>query len=296
MGLIKAKCLNCGANINVDSHSKTGMCSHCGTNYITEDITINRITNITYHETVDGVQFKRQEVLENLLIEYYMGKYDQIENIKEYALKVQEIDLNNVLAHFVVFDNIDSNIAIKKLLSNKNLKISLKLFILLLNTCGDDLNHQAIINNILKFQNQIDGNEIVKDFIDKCYKKDYKFYFNLIYNFKFNEIVNDNLLEYLYENKDVNKITFLSQLKLFKLKHNDFNYNEHKFNEYTNHWRSIKEKQILAKQLLNRNDNIKEDINNKSIKNKKQIKKLISLICVIVGIFLLVLILSGICA
>ena len=46
MGLVNAKCLNCGANLKVDNQSKTGTCEHCGARYITEDVIINNITNI----------------------------------------------------------------------------------------------------------------------------------------------------------------------------------------------------------------------------------------------------------
>ena len=46
MGLVNAKCLNCGSNLKVDNQSKTGICEHCGSNYITEEVVINNITNI----------------------------------------------------------------------------------------------------------------------------------------------------------------------------------------------------------------------------------------------------------
>ena len=115
MPLKVAKCKNCGASIKVDSKQNIGVCNHCGTSYINEDVNINNITNINYTEVVDGTKINRSAVLEKLLIEYYSGRFDDIDNIKEYALKVQEVDLGNVLANFVVFDNIDNSISIKKI-------------------------------------------------------------------------------------------------------------------------------------------------------------------------------------
>ena len=106
MGLVKAKCTNCGANLKVDNHTKTGICNHCGATFLTEDVIINNITNINYTENINGIDSNRQAVLEKLLTEYYNGNFNDIDNIKEYALKVQEFDLNNVLADFVVFENI----------------------------------------------------------------------------------------------------------------------------------------------------------------------------------------------
>ena len=96
MALVKAKCSNCGASINVDNMSKTGECYHCGTTYITEDVVVNNITNIN----INGVTLNRSAVLENMLIEYYSGRFHDVDNMKEYAMKVQEYDLKNLYDYF----------------------------------------------------------------------------------------------------------------------------------------------------------------------------------------------------
>lgn len=278
MGFVKAKCLNCGANLNVDNNLKTGVCAHCGASYITEDVIVNNITNIYYSETINGVSLKRQAVLEKMLIEYYLGKFNDVDNMKEYALKVQEYDINNVLAHFVVFDNIDSIVSMQKLLGDENLNISLQLFIVLLNTILDDLNKEEIINNIIKYKSQIDGYTIVKEIIKNCKKKDLQFIFNTIYHLQLTESENNALLDVLYNEEKTNKITFLSQLKIFTLKHNDFMYNEKKFDEYADYWKSLKEKQIAKRQVSIENEIKKEQeykdnvINIKTLKSNKKRK------------------------
>ncbi|MBQ8844638.1 MAG: hypothetical protein IJ008_01320 [Clostridia bacterium] len=243
MALIKAKCTNCGANIKVDNASKGGICTHCGTSYITEDVIVNNITNINISENIDGLKLNRSAVLENMLLEYYSGRFNDIDNMKEYALKVQECDLNNVIARFVIFENIDSTSAIKKLLSNKDLDINFKLFNIMLNVCVDDLNDSNIINNIVKYKNTIDKSTFITEIYDNYRKKDFKFILNVIYNLKFEKDENTAFLEGLYNNSKVSKIAMLSQLKLFANSHKDFLYDEQKFDEYANHWKKLKEKQ-----------------------------------------------------
>lgn len=61
MGLIAAKCVQCGADIDVDESREYGYCPHCGTKYITEKVvqnvyntvnnTLNNTTNIA-HATI----------------------------------------------------------------------------------------------------------------------------------------------------------------------------------------------------------------------------------------------------
>ena len=52
MGLVAAKCTQCGANIEVDASKEAGVCSHCGTAFITEKV-INNYT-IHNHNTVNN--------------------------------------------------------------------------------------------------------------------------------------------------------------------------------------------------------------------------------------------------
>lgn len=291
MVLIKAKCLNCGANLSVDNNSKTGVCTHCGASYITEDIIVNNITNIYYSETINGASLKRQAVLEKMLIEYYLGKFNDVDNMKEYALKVQEYDIDNVLAHFVVFNNIDSSVVIQELLGNANLNISLQLFIVLLNIAGDDLNKEAIIKNIVKYKSQIDGYTIVKEIISNSRIKDLQFIFNTIHNLNLSESENDTLLDILYNKEKSNKIIFLSQLKLFESKNNDFIFNKQKFDGYVDYWKGLKEKQIANQQKSIEKQNKQLEIDNINSTNKQKAKKKKFFKWLSIGIALVVLLL-----
>ncbi|MBE5738181.1 MAG: hypothetical protein E7354_00385 [Clostridiales bacterium] len=247
MALIKAKCSNCGSNIKINNTEKTGVCTHCGAEYITEDVVVNNITNITISENIDGAGVNRTAVLEKLLIQYYAGKYSDIDNMKEYALKVQEFDINNALGHFVVFDDIDSTHAIKKLLCNEKLNISFDLFMEFMKICRDDLNYVKLIHNIVKYKSTIDASTIIRNIIKTCNTTDLKFIFNLIYQFKLTQTENDILLEELYNDSRLTKIKVLSQLKIFEHKHPDFAYNRQKFEEYGEKWKRLKEQQMARK-------------------------------------------------
>ena len=45
MGLVPAKCTQCGANIDVDDTKDAGICGNCGTLFVTEKVIHNHITN-----------------------------------------------------------------------------------------------------------------------------------------------------------------------------------------------------------------------------------------------------------
>ena len=47
MGLVAAKCPECGANINVDESKDAGICEFCGTAFVTEKAINNYNTVIT---------------------------------------------------------------------------------------------------------------------------------------------------------------------------------------------------------------------------------------------------------
>ena len=55
MALVAAKCTMCGASIKVDDSQERGICEHCGTEYITEKVIVNYVTNIT---NVDSGKWK----------------------------------------------------------------------------------------------------------------------------------------------------------------------------------------------------------------------------------------------
>lgn len=269
MALIKAKCSNCGANLKVNNQNKTGICDHCGASYITEDVVVNNITNIKISENVNGVDLKRQAVLENLLFQYYSGKFNDVSTIREYALKVQEYDLNNALAHFVVFNNIDSSAAIKKLLGNKDVSISLELFIVFLNICGDDLNNSKIIENIVSKYKDIDKIAVLRQIINNYRKNDITFIINLIYNFKLTEDENNIILDELYNNDKTNKIKMVSQLTLFAEKHKDFLYDKQIYKNYADYWKQLKEKQMALRKETAQLEQIKNNEVDFAPENKK---------------------------
>ena len=63
MGLVAAKCAQCGADIEVDESRESGCCPHCGTKYITEKVihntynTVNNTTNNTVNIGQADVHF-----------------------------------------------------------------------------------------------------------------------------------------------------------------------------------------------------------------------------------------------
>ena len=274
MALIKAKCTSCGASLKIDNYSKTGVCSHCGATYITEDVVVNNITNINVNENIDGVKLNRAAVLENLLVKYYAGEYDDVDNMKEYALKVQETDLNNALANFIVFKNIDSVRDIRKLLGDHNLNIGLDLFITFLSVCGCETIDSKVIQNIKKYSSDTDNITIIKGLIDNYKRVDINLYniYNVMYNLKLTESENTEILDDLYNKERFSKISILSQLKLFKSKHPDFMYDEQKFNGYAEHWKQVKEKQLALKEK----NKVKEEPEDGSFEALEKVEKIVA--------------------
>lgn len=57
MPLLQCKCPNCGANIKIDENQKKGICEHCGTEYVTEDI-INNYQTINHYNTTQNITKK----------------------------------------------------------------------------------------------------------------------------------------------------------------------------------------------------------------------------------------------
>ena len=133
MNYVAAKCTQCGASINIDSSKKSGYCPNCGTKYFTKDVTINNYSSYTYNESIDGKTINRQAVLEKLLVNYYNGKFNDIDNLKEYSFKVLEVDKNNELANFIAFKELSDKKEIVNLLKSMNLKIGFELLLCLLN-------------------------------------------------------------------------------------------------------------------------------------------------------------------
>ena len=54
MGLVAAKCTQCGANIEVDETKEAGICKYCGTAFITEKAITNYNTYVTNNNNFVG--------------------------------------------------------------------------------------------------------------------------------------------------------------------------------------------------------------------------------------------------
>lgn len=78
MGLVAAKCTQCGSNIEVDESKEAGICPHCGTAFITEKAVHNyyNTVNNTYqnhiaHAHIDHAVFQDRESAESLAADFF---------------------------------------------------------------------------------------------------------------------------------------------------------------------------------------------------------------------------------
>ena len=91
MSLVTKKCSNCGANIDIDINSKTGICQHCGTKFITQDLInnfniSNNFQNITKNIYGNGINdvddyVKKGDVFISL------GEWDKAQKAYEKAIE-----------------------------------------------------------------------------------------------------------------------------------------------------------------------------------------------------------------
>ena len=102
-----------------------------------------------------------------------------------------------------------------------------------------------------------------------------QFVLKLMYGLKLTKEENDIILDNMYNDSRVNKITMLSQLKLFTKKHADFEYDVQKYDEYANHWNNLKEKHIEMRKKVLEEEKQKETIKLETMINesKRKIKK-----------------------
>ena len=200
--------------------------------------------------------------------------------------QVQECDINNPLAHFVAFEDIGSSANVKKLLAKSGLKISLELFVSLMNLC-DDVNDLKIIKNMKQYS-KADAKDVVRYVIDNCKNKDVNFILNLMHVLKMSEDDNTVILEELYNNKKINKLTLLSELKTFASNNSGFKYNTIKFDEYSAHWNKVKNKQTSMNQqaMEKYNAELEQEKNSKKSKASKKGKLvpiLVTAFCVVMA-------------
>lgn len=109
MGLIAAKCPNCGADITINKDKDAGICPHCGTAFVTEKVikqtlvsnttNIEKQTNIYYGASNFEKEKSQCEVLLMLL------RSEDFANIKERALKVLDINPTNSFAQMLYHSN-----------------------------------------------------------------------------------------------------------------------------------------------------------------------------------------------
>ena len=99
MGLIIAKCSQCGCNLEIDMERKKNFCPACGAQYIDEKITNNQVTNIQSQTNVyvsGNNQIVKPDIEVLKLLFYSMN----FEKLKEKSLNIIEIDKNNSFAKF----------------------------------------------------------------------------------------------------------------------------------------------------------------------------------------------------
>lgn len=76
MPLVKGQCVNCGAILELDFNTKSGVCRHCGTPYFSEDVINNYITNNNIHNHIEHANIEMvdesssKKLLENAEISF----------------------------------------------------------------------------------------------------------------------------------------------------------------------------------------------------------------------------------
>ena len=80
MALVAAKCTQCGSAIEVDESKEAGICSHCGTAFITEKVikNYNIVNNVT--NNIQTAIFKTGEDVED-----FLRKFKAFVKIEEYS-------------------------------------------------------------------------------------------------------------------------------------------------------------------------------------------------------------------
>lgn len=105
MGLMAAKCPNCGADITIDKDKDAGICPHCGTAFVTEKVisnynihnNIQEQNNIYYNSNETETDKENKKVLlRKLFIE--MRDYN---NMRSTAVDILKFDVNDELARLV---------------------------------------------------------------------------------------------------------------------------------------------------------------------------------------------------
>jgi DNA-directed RNA polymerase subunit RPC12/RpoP len=101
MGLIAAKCSQCGCKLEIDPTRQRNFCPACGTEFIQEKVVDNKVTNIQNQTNIylTNKEPRNIEADKNLLnLFFYSMDFD---NLKRKALDVIENDKNDKFAQFL---------------------------------------------------------------------------------------------------------------------------------------------------------------------------------------------------
>lgn len=183
MGLVAAKCPQCGADINVDEEKDAGICEYCGTAFITEKAINNYNTYVTNNYAGANINITGGNI-ENLL--KMAQNAEDAGNTKEanrYFSKVLELDSDNATAL------LGKGITALKISSMDNLKSTelLEYAKKALEACSD---------KIFLIKEMGDLSALVEDAFDACvsvYNRNWKY---------------EDSLQYLYE--ELTKIISIS--------------------------------------------------------------------------------------
>ncbi|MBQ8845498.1 MAG: tetratricopeptide repeat protein, partial [Clostridia bacterium] len=108
MALVPAICTECGAQINIDDSKEAGICTHCGTAFITEkainNYVTNNTTNITNNVTkiIYGNEKEEGEDFYNRALTYI--KLDDKNKAKSELEKAIELNPEKALYRIQLFD------------------------------------------------------------------------------------------------------------------------------------------------------------------------------------------------
>ena len=100
MGLVAAKCTQCGAAIEVDATKESGICKYCGTPFITEKVINNYTYNNSYNiENIENAIIQSGPSEANLLkrADDFLFK-NELDNARDYYNKVLDLNIDNIKA------------------------------------------------------------------------------------------------------------------------------------------------------------------------------------------------------
>ena len=110
MGLVNAKCPNCGANIKIDADKEAGICEFCGSAFITEKAISNY--NITNNYSIQNSTVQiMQEAVPVEMVKVVVGRENVGEVLSSIAfdIVVDGVDYATISSGQIIEINIDKN-------------------------------------------------------------------------------------------------------------------------------------------------------------------------------------------